>query len=70
MKSLSLEIRKTKSELVNIINNSGLHADILTFILKDLLSEAQLQAEVIYRNDLEKAKNEQGESSDECDVVE
>ena len=58
-KPMSLVVKETKEEIVNIINEKKLPAFILEPIVKEVY-EAVLQAkEVEYQNDLKKFESEQ-----------
>ena len=62
---LSIMIRNTKQELVSVINNSGLHPDILLSITKELYDAVSTEAERQYKIELEEY-NKQTEEDTDC----
>ena len=47
-KPISILLRETRNNIIDVLNNSNLQIDILTFIVRDILSDLQLQAEQEY----------------------
>lgn len=61
-KPISIAIRETKQELVEVLNNSGLPIDVMAMIVAGLLNSINEQAERSYTQDVENYKSENGES--------
>ncbi len=61
-KPISIAIRETKQELVEVLNNSGLPIDVMVMIVAGLFNSINEQAERSYTQDVENYKSE----TDEC----
>ena len=57
-KPISIAIRETKQELVEVLNNSGLPIDVMAMIVAGLLNSINEQAEHSYTQDVEIYKSE------------
>lgn len=56
-KPLSVLIRETRKNVVDNLNTSGLHIDIIVFILKDILDEANMNAQSTFNSDIANMQN-------------
>lgn len=52
-KPLSVYIQETKQNLINAINNCGLHVTLIEMIMKDIYSEVKQQADLTHQRELE-----------------
>jgi len=48
-KPISVGIRETKTQIVDVLNNSGLPLEVMSYILKDILSVVEMQADAEYQ---------------------
>ena len=51
-KPFSIQLRETKNQIIGILNASELHIDIIRYVLTDILTTVNLQAEQSYAEDL------------------
>lgn len=51
-KPLSVVIRETQNQIIDLLNESKLPLDIMSFILTDITNTIKIQAEENYRNEL------------------
>ena len=47
-----IAIQETKQNIVDAINNSGLHASLVEMIMKELYIEVKQQADAVYQQEL------------------
>ena len=63
MVSISIAIRQTKKNIVEILNKSGLPIDVIDMLLGELKEIVHTQAESEYQNELLKQQEEQKKNS-------
>ena len=65
MENLSIKIRETKQAVINTINASGLHIDIVDAIMMDLARSIHELAEQNYQEMLRQQEQTSDETQDE-----
>ena len=65
MENLSIKIRETKQAIINTINASGLHIDIVDAIMMDLARSIHELAEKNYQDALRQQEQTSDETQDE-----